>query len=249
MHARTDTSPLGAAAPEWDHVAAGAGAMAVMLLWSVAAIARDIEAFAIAILLFASVLMVRYPRRRWARTLGRVAAVVLFLDVTAWMAPAVVSNTTAGEAIGDVMTPLALTALSATGLLASAVRLIRVRATRRGVGALIAIVALAGSFAGALSVFARGGGVVAQAGDAVISARNVEFSTDDLNAVAGTLAVVVTNHDLFWHTFTIEKLDVDVRVPTGGTRRAVFDAPRGVYEYMCAIPGHETRMRGTLTVS
>ena len=249
MNASTDSSLLEAAAPAWDRVAAVAGATAVVLLWSVAATAGDIEAFAFGVLFCVIVLVLWFARRRWVRAVGRIAAVVLFLDVTVWMAPAVVSNTSAGEPIGDVLTPLALTAAAATGLLASAARLLEVRPTRRGVGALRAFVALAGAFAGALSVFARGDGVVAQPGDVVISARNVEFSTDDLNAVPGSQAVVVTNHDLFWHTFTIEELDVDVRVPTGGTRRTVFDAPRGVYEYVCAIPGHESRMRGTLTVS
>lgn len=249
MNAPTDTSLREATAPAWDRVAAGAGAATVVLLWAAAAIARDIEAFAVGILFSASVLVLWFARRSWVRTIGRIGAVVLFLDVTAWMAPAVVSNTSAGESIGDVLTPLALTAASATGLLASVARLLKVRATRRGVGALLAVLALAGSVAGALSVFVRGDGVVAQPGDAVISVRNVEFSTDDLNAKPGTQAVVVKNHDLFWHTFTIKELDVDVRVPTGATRRTVFDAPRGVYEYVCAIPGHESRMRGKLTVS
>jgi hypothetical protein len=29
----------------------------------------------------------------------------------------------------------------------------------------------------------------------------------------GRVTVVLTNHDLFWHTFTIDELDVDLEAP------------------------------------
>jgi hypothetical protein len=43
----------------------------------------------------------------------------------------------------------------------------------------------------------------------------------DLFTVAGVL------YDLFWHTFTIDELDVDLEAPLGGTREATFTAPPG----------------------
>src|SRR5438132_1079759 len=44
----------------------------------------------------------------------------------------------------------------------------------------------------------------AQAGDLVISAKDVKFSTKSLSGRAGPLSVRMTNHDLFWHTFTVD---------------------------------------------
>jgi plastocyanin len=63
------------------------------------------------------------------------------------------------------------------------------------------------------------------------------------------VTVAVRNRDLFWHTFTIDALGVDVAVPVGRLRSASFEARPGTYSYYCRIPGHETLgMRGTITV-
>jgi hypothetical protein len=39
--------------------------------------------------------------------------------------------------------------------------------------------------------------------------------------------VVLTNHDLFRHTFTIDQLHVHLEAPLGSTREAGFAAPTG----------------------
>jgi plastocyanin len=63
------------------------------------------------------------------------------------------------------------------------------------------------------------------------------------------VTVAVRNRDLFWHTFTIDRLGVDVRAPVGSLRTASFEAEPGTYSYYCRIPGHAALgMRGTLTV-
>jgi len=60
-----------------------------------------------------------------------------------------------------------------------------------------------------------------------IESANAAFSTASLAAPAGQVTVVLTNHDLFWHTFTIDELDVDLEAPLGGTREATFTAHQG----------------------
>jgi plastocyanin len=70
-----------------------------------------------------------------------------------------------------------------------------------------------------------------------------------LEARAGEVTVALRNRDLFWHTFTVDALGVDVRSPVGRLRTATFEARAGRYSYYCAIPGHAALgMRGTLTV-
>jgi plastocyanin len=63
------------------------------------------------------------------------------------------------------------------------------------------------------------------------------------------VTVALRNRDLFWHTFTIDALRVDIRAPVGRLRSATFEARPGTYSYYCRIPGHSALgMRGTLTV-
>jgi plastocyanin len=83
----------------------------------------------------------------------------------------------------------------------------------------------------------------------VVETTNVAFVPDTLQASGGQVTVAVRNRDLFWHTFTIDALGVDVRAPVGRLRSAAFEARPGAYSYYCRIPGHATLgMRGTLTV-
>ena len=82
-----------------------------------------------------------------------------------------------------------------------------------------------------------------------IESRNAAYSTTSLAAPAGQVTVVLTNHDLFWHTFTIDELDVDLEAPLGGTREQSFTAPAGSYRFYCRVPAHAAAgMRGTLTI-
>ena len=75
------------------------------------------------------------------------------------------------------------------------------------------------------------------------------FVPDTLRTGGGQVTVAVRNRDLFWHTFTIDRLGVDVGVSVVGLRTASFEAEPGTYSYYCRIPGHAALgMRGTLTV-
>jgi uncharacterized cupredoxin-like copper-binding protein len=95
----------------------------------------------------------------------------------------------------------------------------------------------------------------ARPGDVVLSTKDMKFSATSLTAHGTRVAVVVKNHDLFWHTFTIKGdlpgTYVDLAVPVGGTRRASFTVPAaGKYTFYCAIPGHrQAGMHGTLTIT
>lgn len=80
-------------------------------------------------------------------------------------------------------------------------------------------------------------------------ADNVAFDQTDLSASAGSITVSLENRDLFWHTFTIEELGVDLRVPVSAEMTVTFDAAPGEYTFICDIPGHpEAGMEGTLLV-
>lgn len=80
-------------------------------------------------------------------------------------------------------------------------------------------------------------------------AENVGFDQAELSASAGSITVSLENRDLFWHTFTIEELGVDLRVPVSAEMTVTFDAAPGEYTFICDIPGHpEAGMKGTLLV-
>jgi len=82
-----------------------------------------------------------------------------------------------------------------------------------------------------------------------LQAAGTKFSTTALRARPGQVTVSLANHDLFWHTFTIERLGANVDVPVGGTRSVTFTAAPGTYTFVCTIPGHASAgMRGTLVV-
>jgi plastocyanin len=83
-----------------------------------------------------------------------------------------------------------------------------------------------------------------------VTAQHTKFDDTTLDATAGRVGVVLNNLDLFWHTFTIRDLGVNLNVPVQAERRIEFDAPAGTYAFVCKIPGHEQAgMEGTLTVS
>lgn len=51
-------------------------------------------------------------------------------------------------------------------------------------------------------------------------------SGSGISTAAGELTVSVAGHDLFWHTFTIESLGIDLLVPVGA-RSSTFDVEPG----------------------
>lgn len=86
-------------------------------------------------------------------------------------------------------------------------------------------------------------------GGILVRAQGQAFSQTQLAAPSGEVRLTVTNGDLFYHTFTVDQLGVNVVVPVGGERIVTFKGPPGIYRFYCAIPGHAgLGMQGTLTL-
>lgn len=188
---------------------------------------------------------------RWRKGLvGRLLLLALFADVTAWMVPAAVANIANGEDPVAVVPPVALGIVALVGFTAVTVTLVRRNRAGDRAGWIVATAAAA--LVGALVVSQLGlfgDPVDVRAGDEVLEMKAALFDRERITVEAGTVSIVADNRDLFWHTFTIDELDVDVRIPVRARRRVTFPVQVGTYEFYCAIPGHESRMKGKLVVS
>jgi plastocyanin len=197
----------------------------------------------------------RLPARHWLGSglPGLVMLGLVFTDIAAYTVTGAYSNLVSREALIDLATPAALAVLSVTGLGATvAVGLTRAdplagarqapRVAGAGVLVLVALL-LAGMAAGQRAPAPPAPSALA------LNTVNMAFSNIALSAQAGTITLRLANSDLFWHTFTVDALGVNVQAPVGGERQVVFTAAPGVYEFYCAIPGHALiGMKGTLTV-
>lgn len=181
------------------------------------------------------------------RRLGWIGAAALFVNQAFWMVGATVSLTSAAPSVLGAAVPAVLAVAAVFGLVASAAR------ARSGTGGAAPVALGAAAVAVALSIgvpIAGADAVGAREGDLRVTTSDLAFSTERLVADAGDVGVVVKNEDLFWHTFTVNKLNANVNVPTGGTKRLVLeDLAPGTYDFVCAIPGHEgAGMKGVLVV-
>lgn len=81
----------------------------------------------------------------------------------------------------------------------------------------------------------------------------LEFTTDSLQAKAGTVTIAMANPSPLPHNVAIKGNGVDVKgkiVLEGGTSSVSADLKPGTYTFYCSVPGHEAAgMTGTLTVS
>lgn len=179
---------------------------------------------------------------------------VVFAEPAIWTLSGAVSNILRGERFVAIIIPSALATLSLAGVLAAGAVVIRRRdpsagekwAPRIGSGAAILLVL----FIAASFFVRREGQPVVQPTDISLEAENMAFSSEELVANTGEITVHLDNHDLWWHTFTIDELGVNLQVPMGANQQVTFNAPPGTYRYYCAIPGHEDiGMHGTLTVN
>jgi plastocyanin len=206
----------------------------------------DREAIAFAVLMLVGVGFTRLSRRGIA---GIALLLVLFLDEEFWMASAAVSNVQTQESLFAILQPLVLALASAAGIVAAAGSIIRRRvrvvlAVRpiAAVGAAVFVVALAAEVS--LNPVQAG-----SSSGLAMTIHNTAYSSRSLTASTEQVSISITNQDLFWHTFTIDRLGVNVAVPVGGHRTISFTAPSGTYIFYCAIPGHrQAGMQGSLRV-
>ena len=232
----------------WFWLVQVAAVIETSLLFAAGAYLRDAEALTLA---FVVLLTLGWILFRPGRIIPVVVRSLVFADVAFWMVPAAFSNAVNHGSFGSILLPGTLGTTAIVGLLAAAGFLVARgnqaagRRAARGVAALalVVILLLAGIAGATASSSTLSGNAI------VISATNARFSATTLMADHGTVTVDFTNNDLFWHTFTVPALGVDVRTPVKGHRQVSFNAPPGTYEFFCAIPGHkQIGMRGTLII-
>lgn len=247
---RTSDEPgLGRAAPEptprlgWQRLVTSSGTMATVATGAAAAYLTDIEGGLVALV---------YAIATWLFSSGRrrvgISGLILVSAVTLYfMGTAAATNIVGWAGVEGTLISLGLSAFSLLVVVACAGW-----ALRRDSGSTGPWVAI-GAVAAGLAV-PMVAGVLAneperwEVGIQLI-AENVAFDRTELSAPSGEVTVSLENKDLFWHTFTVEVLDVDLRVPVSADMTVTFDAPPGQYRFFCDIPGHpEAGMEGTLTV-
>ena len=226
-----------------------AAVIETVLLFAAGAYLRDAEALAFAVVVL---LTLAWIFLRPGRIVPVVVRTLIFADVAIWMVPAAFTNAVNHGSVGSILLPGALGTSAVVGLIAAAGFLIsrgnQAAGSRiaRGVAALaLAIILALGGVAAATASSATLSGKAL-----VVSATNARFSATTLTADHGTVTIDFTNNDLFWHTFTVPALGIDIRTPVKGHGQVSVNAQPGSYEFFCAIPGHKSiGMRGTLTVS
>jgi len=206
---------------------------------------RDKEAGASAVALVVGLLLLRLGRG----TIGKIVLGLLFANFTFWSATGAISNLTHGESVLHCMLPSLFTVFSLVGLVSTVVSLLPKRdLTARMTGPRnVAIASIVLIVAALVTTFLGPKQTHASAGDLRVVTKETKFKPMRVEANSGHISVFVANEDLFWHTFTIRKLHVNLNVPVGGHRRVSFDATPGTYEVVCVI--HEQGgMKGTLVV-
>jgi plastocyanin len=244
------TAPrIGSGLVGWRRMTVVAALANAVVLFGYGLTRGDREALGFAVVMLVGIGLLRVG----TGLLGLLVLAALFLNVQFWMFPAANGNATYRVGLADLLIPASLVAFSLAGFIGAVAGLVHLRdpAAGRGAAAPTGIVAVVFIFTSLGLVWAMTDAElqVVPEGALEVKTTNVAFVPDTLGATGGEVTVAVRNRDLFWHTFTIDALGVDVRAPVGRLRTATFEAQPGTYSYYCRIPGHETLgMRGTLTV-
>jgi plastocyanin len=247
---RTPTAPAGRHAFfTWRRLVRLAVAGDLVLLLAQGVARRDLEALAVAaaLLLGAGLLRLR------AGLAGLGLLCLSFANLELWMLPAALGNAGHRQGLVGILLPAALAALSLAGLLGALAATARRRDPAAGGSAagrtgLVAVALVAAALAVA-AVLGPGPARPPRAGELALEVSNTAFHPATLTAHGGRVTVELTNHDLFWHTFTIDRPAVNVDVPVGGVRRLSVTLPPGTYQFYCRVPGHrQAGMVGTLTI-
>jgi len=214
------------------------------------AVSRDRESIAFGAISLVAVALLHVRRG----LLGDVLVTVVAVDVAGWLVPAAIDNLRHRDRFVAIAVPSVAATLALTAIVATIGHVLARRHRNDGDAAPTVVAVLGATALVAVLVVAGAVGLgnerQLRAGGVSLSARNIAYSTSTLTVPSGTATVRFTNHDLFWHTFSVEGLDVDLKVPVGGQRDVTFDAPVGTYAFHCSIPGHRTAgMEGTLIVT
>jgi plastocyanin len=234
----------------WRGLAVGTALADAVVLFGYGVARGDREAVGFAVVMLVGVGLLRIGRG----LLGLLLLVALFVNIQLWMFPAANGNALNRVGVVDLVIPGSLVAFSLAGLIAAVASLVHLRdpAAGRAAAAPTGVLAVVFVVASLGLVWAMAGSraKAVPAGAVEVQTVNLAYVPRTLTVQAGKVTVAVHNRDLFWHTFTIAALKVDVRAPVGRLRAATFEAKPGTYTYYCRIPGHATLgMRGTLTVT
>lgn len=226
---------------------AAAGEFAVLLFLFVAR--QDTLAAVLSLIVLAGLALLRVR----SGILGLPVLALVFADVMVWTVSGAVSNFLYGDDWLDLMLPATLGLLAMAGLAAAVAGWFTRRDPQRGAQAArrlgkVTVGALA--FVLFLSVLIEQRPVqAAQPTDITLYTSQMQFSHTELVAESGEITLHLVNEDLWWHTFTIEELGVDLKVPMGAERSVTFTAEPGTYHFVCTIPGHDQiGMHGVLVV-
>jgi plastocyanin len=244
------TAPrIGSGLEGWRRLAVVAALSDAVVLSGYGLTRGDREALGFAVVMLVGLGLLRVGRG----LLGLLVLTALFVNIQFWMFPAANGNATYRVGLVDLLIPGSLVAFSLAGLIGTVAAIVHLRdpAAGRGAAAPTGILAAVFVLASLGLVWAMTGAKAptVPAGAVEVQTVNVAFVPDSLQVPGGRVTVALRNRDLFWHTFTIDRLKVDVRAPVGRLSSVSFEARPGTYSYYCRIPGHATLgMRGTLTV-
>jgi plastocyanin len=244
------TAPrIGSGLTGWRRLAVVAALADAVVLFGYGLTRGDREALGFAVVMLVGVGLLRIGNG----VLGLLVLAALYVNVMFWMFPAANGNATHRVGLVELLIPASLVAFSLAGLIGAVAATVRARDPAAGRGAagptgILAVVFIFSSLGLVWAMTDAEREVVPQ-GAVVVETTNVAFVPEALSANGGRVTVAVRNRDLFWHTFTIDRLGVDLPAPVGRVRSATFEARPGAYAFYCRIPGHAALgMRGTLTV-
>jgi plastocyanin len=223
-----------------------AGNLVILLYMTIAL--GDILALALALLLLVGLGLLRFR----SGALGILLIGLVSTDIAVWTVSGAISNFISGEKLTALILPGYLGTISLIGVTAATATWITRKEPEKGSRA----AKLTGQVVLALLLVITASGLlvrqrqveVKQVTDINLTAENMHFSQTELSSENGQVTLHLSNHDLWWHTFTIDELGVDVKIPMEAERVITFSALPGTYRYYCSIPGHEATMHGTLVI-
>ena len=244
------TAPrIGSELVGWRRLAVVAALATAVILFGYGLTRGDREALVLAVIMVVGLGLLRVG----TGLLGLLVLAALFVNIEIWMFPAANGNATYRAGLPDLLVPASLVAVSLDGFIGAVAALVHLHDPTAGRGAagptgVIAVLFIFVSL-GLVWAMTDAEPQVVPEGAVLVETTNVAFVPDTLRAGGGQVTVAVRNRDLFWHTYTIDALGVDIRAPVGGVRSASFEAEPGTYDFYCRIPGHAALgMRGKLTV-
>jgi plastocyanin len=125
---------------------------------------------------------------------------------------------------------------------------------RRGIRIAIGGVAILAVLSAILTITSRSSVGDASGASALVEMKDFEFTQDRYSVAAGS-TVQVKNDDPFFHTFTVDALDIDVDFTVGSSKLVEIPAQPGTYVLYCTLhtsdPEHPSKddMAATLNVT